>query len=216
MTTLISHCHIYEALYLKTEQLEQEEWKQAVKNLTSALVKLYAFILRFLGSAIRTYQQSAIVRAGHAIINSHNMIGFPEEFQTLEKNVVTEVDICDRIYTRRSQASSTEQIQELKGFLKDMQAPILRTDFGVATLCQKLERSERQKILEWISGIPYRENHDFARRGRTSGTGEWLLRNKRYREWRASSASMILWLHGDRECHHVHVLHRIFLTWSHR
>ena len=140
------------------------------------------------------------------------MIGFLDKCQTLENNVAIEVDNCERVHARRFQASSEEHILKLKRILDDLQTPILRIDSRVAALCERLDSSERLGILEWISDTPYEENHDFACQGRTTGTGEWLLEHDRYREWRASSASMILWLHGDRKCHCVFVPSRALLT----
>ena len=212
ITFLISRCQIFEAFYLGREQFDQEDWKQAVVNLTSALVTLYAAMLTFLGSAIRAYNQSAIIRTLCAIWDSNEVTAFLDKCQELEDKVTLAVGDCDRIYTHHIQASTEEHIQRLKQILNDLQTPILRTDSRVAALFEKQEKSERQSILEWISGIHYEDNHQFARQGRTSGTGEWLLQDERYREWRASSASMILWLHGDRECCYVSLLGRSFLT----
>ena len=42
ITSLIARCQIYETFYLKRQQFEQEDWKQAVMTLTSALMSLYA------------------------------------------------------------------------------------------------------------------------------------------------------------------------------
>ena len=145
------------------------------KELTSTLVTLYATMSRFLASAIRAY--------GQAI----------------------EVDNCERMHTRCIQASSKEHIQNLKQILDDFQAPTLHIDSRMATFCKILESSERLNMLEWISAIQYEETHFFAREGQTSETGGWLLRHERYREWRASSTSMILWLHEDLEFYCIHV-----------
>lgn len=38
-------------------------------------------------------------------------------------------------------------------------------------------------------------------------TGKWLLNSKQFQEWRASSASEILWLHGIRKLRLFHLLH---------
>lgn len=205
MSSLIGRCQIYEALYLSGEQSEKEEWKQAARNLTSGLVALYTAMLSFLGSAIRTYNQSAIVRTLCAILNVAEVTGFLSNCQTLEKAVAIEADNCERVHTHRIQASSEDQIQKLKKILTDLQAPIGLIHSRVAALCDKLDSSERLNILEWISGIHYEENHNFARKGHTNGTGVWLLQHKRYREWRESSASTILWLHGDRAYYCVSV-----------
>lgn len=201
ITPLISRCHIYEALYLR-EQFEQE-WTPAITNLTSALVTLYATLLSFLARAIRAYNRGIISRTLCAILNPAEVISLLDKCRDLENDLATEVDNCERIYTRRVQATSEEKVQALKHILVNLQTPILRIDSRVASLCQRLDSSERQSMLEWISSIRYEENHFFASQNRTSGTGEWLLQHERYREWRASSASTILWLHGDRESHCV-------------
>lgn len=198
---IISRCQIYETLYLNGMQSEQEEWKAATASLTLALVGLYATMLRFLARAIRTYNQGTTSRALHATLSPAE-VGFLDKIQSLENKIAIEADICGRIHTRQGQASSEGQIQQLRHILEDFQNPlILQIDSGLAALREKLDSAQRLKILEWISDIPYAENHNFACQGRTSGTGEWLLRHKSYFEWRASSASMMLWLHGDRECH---------------
>lgn len=213
ITPLIGRCQIYETLYLKNDQ-SKPEWMPAVKNLMSALVNLYAALLGFLAGATRFYSQGIISRTLNAILNPAEVIGFINKCQTLENNVAVEVDNCERIHAHQTQANSEEQIHNLKHILEAFQTPILRTDSRVAALCEKLDSSERLSILEWISHIRYEENHFFACQGRTSGTGEWLLQHEKYRKWRASSASMILWLHGDRKCHCVANTTRIFLTRS--
>lgn len=210
MSTLISRCQIYETLYTERGQFDGEEWKQAVMNLTSALVALYANMLGFLGSAIRMYDQGAFFRTLCAMLNPDEVIGFLSKCQTLETNVAIEVDNCDRIHSRLVQASSAEHIQRLKQILGDLETPILRINSGIAALCQKTDSSEHREILRWILGIRYEENHFFARQGRTNGTGEWVLRHERYHGWRTSSASAMLWLHGDREYCYVLVLRERF------
>ena len=186
-----------------------------MKNLTSALVALYAAMLSFLASAIRIYNQNPVSRTLRVILNPAEVIGFLDKCQVLENHLAIEVNNCERIQTHQIQATSDERMQKLRQILVDLQTPILRIDSRVAAVCEKLEKSERLTILEWISSIRYEENHFFACEGRTDGTGQWLLNHARYREWRASSASMILWLHGDRKCHFWNFIQgRVFLTRS--
>ena len=209
LTYLICRCQIYENLYLNDELSQPEEWKEAAKNLTSALLNLYSSMLTFLANAIRAYNQGAMSRTLHVILNPAEVTDLLDEWANLENDAELAANNCDRIYFRQTahqitfqiQASSQEQTQVLKQILADLQSPILRIDSRVTALCERLDNSERREILRWISGIPYEENHNFACQGRTCGTGKWLLRHKQYHEWRSSSASMILWLHGDRKCH---------------
>lgn len=116
------------------------------------------------------------------------------------------------------EASNCERIcgQTVRGKLADLQEPIMRTDSQVAALYDRLNESERLEILAWVSDIPYESYHYAACKGRTGKTGEWLLRHELYREWRGSSASMILWLHGIRMCPvYIHSLLFILIDKAH-
>lgn len=113
---------------------------------------------------------------------------------------------------------SEEHPHKLKQFLDDMSTPVSRMESRVDALCERFDSSEREaerlRILGWVSSILYEEDHYFASEGRTTGTGEWLLQDERYRKWRTSNASEILWLHGDREHHCIPIPGRDFLTRS--
>ena len=198
---LINRCKIYETLYLPNKQFGQAgiDPEPAVANLESALVTLYATMLRFLATASRLYDKSFGARAVRGILNVEEVTDFVAECQRLETRVDIEASNCDRTCSQTTHKK-----------LASLQEPIMRTDFRVAALYDKLNESERCEILTWVSDIPYESNHYTARRGRTDGTGEWLLRHDRYREWRGSSASTILWLHGIRTC--PAYIHSVILT----
>jgi hypothetical protein len=59
-----------------------------------------------------------------------------------------------------------------------------------------LEREDRNKILQWISTTPYSLHHQAVRKDRLLDSGDWMLRNARFKEWMESSSSATLWLHG--------------------
>ena len=207
ITYIINRCTIYELLHLHNQQPDPDA-KLALKNLKGKLVTLYALVLTFLVKAIQTYGKGAASKTFLAIFNSSILTDFLNDCQMLEQELEYEVNNCDRLHTRRVQTMSDQQIQNLKQFLIELQSPIFRMDAGVAVLCQKLDNSERLDILQWISEIKYEEDHIFARQGWTDGTGEWLLKHERYRIWRGSSISGILWLHGNRK--HLCVSFSIF------
>jgi len=196
VTYLTSRCKIYEILYLHNKQSGQAatNLKPAVTNLESALVTLYAAVLRFLATTNRLYDKSFGTRAIHSILNPDEVVKFVDECQKLETRVDIEANNCERTCS-----------QTVREKLADLQEPIMRTDSRVAALYDRLNESERLEILAWVSNIPYESYHYTARKGRTDKTGQWLLKHKLHREWRGSSASMILWLHGIRRCP-VHTL----------
>jgi len=62
-----------------------------------------------------------------------------------------------------------------------------------------LELAKRTEILKWISTVPYTNHHQRISDDRLAGTGEWILKNVKYRAWRESARSMLLLLRGIRK-----------------
>ena len=56
---------------------------------------------------------------------------------------------------------------------------------------------ERRDVLEWLSKVKYRDNHNFAKNDRFLGTGKWLLQKDAFDKWLKSESS-ILWVNGKR------------------
>lgn len=52
-----------------------------------------------------------------------------------------------------------------------------------------LENSKRRDILDWVSMQPYPQHHDEMRKDVAKGTGEWLLTDPTFKDWRDSSMS---------------------------
>ena len=58
---------------------------------------------------------------------------------------------------------------------------------------------ERIKVFHWMSQIEYKHHHDDLSKDLLAQSGQWLLESKSFIEWRQSSVSSILWLHGPRK-----------------
>jgi hypothetical protein len=183
VASIVNRCKVYESLSLLNIQAGQTG--QAMENLKSKLLLLYAAMLRFLSCAVRLYQKGTVSRVISAVLQPERVSGFVKEFQDLEQGVDTEVENCERMQGWTWQ--------------NKMQEPVLRIDSRVASLWEILSQKEHCDLLTWISPISYEEIHNSASEARTPGTGEWLLHHPRYQEWSGSSASMILWLHGIRK-----------------
>jgi ankyrin repeat domain-containing protein 50 len=190
LTNLINRCKIYEILYLNHGQAAQTS-----SNLEIALVKLYVTMLQFLVSANILYDCNAGVRILRAFLEPDKVVDFVDKCEKLQAHVDVEANNCDHAHNRVAHSKMTE----LERLLVDLTTPIIRTDRQVTKLWDRLNESRRTKILAWTSSIPYEDNHYTARQGHVGTTGEWLLKHERYLEWRGSSASMILWLHGIRK-----------------
>jgi hypothetical protein len=184
VTYLTNRCTIYESLYRPGTTPEQ-----VLHNFYTALVELYAAILRLMALAHRLFAKNIVTRAVNALINPSEVSDLLAKCQDLETRVETEVQNCERMRSQEVDA----KIQEL---LESLRMPILRTDERVSSLLEKVDEEERLKILDWISKVLYGMNHNTVKEQRTKDTCEWLLRHKRYIEWQDTSSSTILWLHG--------------------
>lgn len=200
VTCLINRCKIYEALHLHLHyKPSQQCTAEAQTNMERALVAIYSHILRFLVKADQLYEKNSANRILYAILNPTEVDGFVKSCERLETQVEIETRNCESTYTREMNEETVARIMKLEQLLVNLEEPIVRVDCRVATMFERLNKSEQSEILQWISSIPYEDNHTTACQGRTINTGQWLLEHPRYREWRKSSASMILWLHGFRE-----------------
>lgn len=197
VTCLMSRGMIYENVYLHVKHGTNPD--RAVNNLQDALVKLYTKVLQFLAGANRLYNKSTVSRAIHAILNPDEVRSFIQDCQSLEDRVDIEASNCERMYTHEALSGLGKQMKQLRQLLNDINKPIVRTDPGIAALWDRSNSNEHSKILLWTSDIPYEENHKTAKEGRAKDTGQWLLMHEKYSQWRNSSASMILWLHGIRK-----------------
>ena len=156
------------------------------------MVKLCAGMLRFLANASKLYGRSTGRRIVGAVLQPDKITNLASEFEKLQIQVEYAASNCERTASHAAQG-------ELEQLLTDLKAPIVRTDVRLTKLWDRSDQSRRIKILRWFSDIPYKDMHDESRKGHVNGTGEWLLMHEKYLEWRRSSASMVLWLHGIRE-----------------
>lgn len=194
---LIDRCKIYEMLYLENRQATE-----ALPNLASAMVELYAIILQFLSKAIRLFSKGTVRRALHAFLKPEDVADFVSKCETSETRVEIEAENCERSHSRLAHSRLGGYADDLKKLLKeldDSKELIARIDNRVATLWHRSNEHERSEILKWTSDIPYLDHHKLASTGRTSGTGVWLLEHDQYRDWQSSNESIILWLHGIRK-----------------
>ena len=100
-----------------------------------------------------------------------------------------------------------ESTSKLETVLASFQDPLVRTVDRISTLAESLVsgriesqmEEERIEILKWLSNVQYKKHHQTISKGLLEGTGSWLLEKPQCLEWRNSSVSSVLWLHGIRK-----------------
>ena len=197
LTNTVSRCRIYEILYLDGIQYQQTESpiQPAFVHLRAALISLYAAVLHFLAKANRAFSKSGFRRARDATFNPGMFEGLLEQSRVLDAEVAAAMGNCKEACNRNAHRN----MEGLSRILKDLEEPVQRIDSGVKALLQNVGTERRTKILQWISAIPYEDNHNTASMGHTSGTGKWLLQHDTYIKWRTSRTYNVLWLYGIRK-----------------
>ena len=73
----------------------------------------------------------------------------------------------------------------------------------------RLEKTDkmRRKILNWLSPDDFDETHDMHFRKRFENTGQWLLDDPRFLNWRQGTRSSLLWCYGARKYHNIPLLY---------
>lgn len=190
---LLVRCQVYRKLYLDGVNGNNLE---SVPLLARTLVALYSEILSMLSHLIKLTNRSLAKRSLHATLNPSELSGRITKLETLESRIEAEASNCER------------EARSLSDYKRDKQFETLRTLFSRHLLLAEGERSryfrvceenERCEILQWISKVQYEADYYNAQSGRTAGTGQWLLDDAVYQDWRKTSASICLWLHGIRK-----------------
>ena len=90
-------------------------------NFETAVIELYAHILRFLARAIAVYQESTIHRAFMAFWTTSDFQSFETDCDSTGLRVEIEANNCDRILSAQDRAHATQGRQELQKVLKELE-----------------------------------------------------------------------------------------------
>ncbi|EXL66681.1 hypothetical protein FOPG_17162 [Fusarium oxysporum f. sp. conglutinans race 2 54008] len=159
-------------------------------ELRQALVQLYTSVLPYLAHARAYYQQSTAKRlVKSALLQPSDL----EESFTVIADAQSKVDRCLHV---ASVQDELDRHDGLKDMVAALQAPVSRWSDELNKITDQLDKTKRREILQWLSKEPYRKHHQLIREGILEGTGQWLLSDPVYIQWKEESASSILWLHG--------------------
>lgn len=183
---LILRGEIYERIYLQPTANTEADMKSVLKRV---LIDLYATILSTMCIARRLFGQGTSRRTLHAVINPNEVKSLVDKLAGKGHELSAEAQAC-------ASSLADSEFRRLRDILDK---PLARIDSHMENMWAQAMSGERGEMLKWISPIPYESDHEFARRGRLEGSGEWLLERDDYREWKNSSSSTMFWLHGIRE-----------------
>ncbi|QKX62010.1 uncharacterized protein TRUGW13939_09166 [Talaromyces rugulosus] len=184
---IVNRGQVYELVYTS-----ENTPKLAFENLQSVLVELYGACMELLANSSKLFTKNTAERTVRSILHPGDTADIFSKLVQLETKLSHEVQVCE---SGRSAATDADYNLIIRNII--ISCFLTRLDERVCTLLEKVNEKEQLEILEWISPIPYKKHHDTVKEARTSDTCEWLLQNKRFREWEDTSSSVILWLQGS-------------------
>ncbi|KAH0536068.1 hypothetical protein FGG08_007034 [Glutinoglossum americanum] len=181
VSNLITQYVIIEHLYLRRPSVAKHQLEQA-------LIALYAAVLEYLLKARRFYGRNTAKRMALSIVQTAET-GVEKHLDKI-LDARTSVDFCVRL------VEAEETCRKLKLILEELERPVIRMATQLSGLCDSLQELERERVFQWMSNVPYMNHHKAKVKDCLPGSGRWLFENEKFIEWRKSSASSIMWLHG--------------------
>ncbi|KAJ5704052.1 hypothetical protein N7493_011190 [Penicillium malachiteum] len=185
---IICRGQAYEKIYLNPRA--QGPFNPITKNLETGLIKIYATSLDILADAGTLFSKNTAQRTLEAVVHPEKASGALSDIDEQENQLLCDVQVCEN---RRSATAD----ERLVCMIEIWNAPIKHIDEGINHLLEYTQEKERNEILKWISSIPFGKNHNRVKENRTPGTGDWILRHERFRDWKENNSSSLFWLQGS-------------------
>ena len=125
---------------------------------------------------------------------------FEEQFKPIEIRFLNNADIVFRLVMTHSanmehqNHAYKKETQQGENYSYKLGIFILTWDVGESS-----DSEERRKILRWLSLDDFEQTHERHLKKRFEKTGEWLLDDSRFINWRDGGQSSLLWCHGARK-----------------
>jgi hypothetical protein len=195
---LISRSTIVENLYLAQASIPSA----STRHLEQSLLKLYVKILLFMADAVRYFDQSKLSRVGKGLLQPAE-VGIQKQILEIireQNNVDSAIQHVKAQLDQDRNVVIDTQFVALRDLLYAMQTTSQGLYDQMTAIIDELQRDQENRLLNWLSSIPHSHYHENVRKGRIAGTGQWLLRKTAYIDWKGSSQSSMLWLHGIPGC----------------
>lgn len=200
----VMHAHvrasIYQDLYLKFSK--RPDVADALKE---SIINQLAAICAFLGLAVEYYSSGSAANTVNGLLNPSALAKCIKKITETELQVERHARVCAAVLDEETRQQHNERLATLERVLAGLrdsfgrlQVESTTIEAGVGQLLEALTAKHTHEIMSWISEVPYKSDLDNSKRGRLTGTCEWLIAHDTYRQWKKSPRSTILWLHGIR------------------
>ena len=220
----VAHYAVIENLYLRQPSSVDKMLEDSVTATYASILRFLSKCRKHFDRRLAQRLASSVLQLPETSVKKHLDIIAQNDRRVTELTRTVDAEWSQRTLTQQITASdgvvrlvhdlgelrikSTDSASKLEALLTNFNEPMIRIMNQVSTLSGSLAdirneshlREDRLAILNWLSDVQYRTHHQTLSKGLLEGTGTWLLNTREYVEWRNSSVSSVLWLHGIREC----------------
>lgn len=182
VTPIICRVQAYEVVFTAKDTKDSP-----LETLQSVSINVYSTCYRLLAHTSRELA-SKLRRARHALLEPGKAMDMISELKDLEFEHDRAVNLCHKSFTSQSSQRVEEALGKMKDFLDFTESSLKKVEAGV----DRLVASDIRKTLEWISDVPYTDDHNSVKERKAQNTGAWLLRY--LRDWESADSSARFWL----------------------
>ncbi|KAI1388967.1 uncharacterized protein F4822DRAFT_263886 [Hypoxylon trugodes] len=191
ITSLCLRCRIHHQLYLSEKRPALSD--NVTGPLKTSIITLFKEILSFISMSVEYCERGLFEKTIKGTFQPDKFSARLTALEDEAEKVERAANNCYHLSVISGLESVTDQFSELHSILDQ---GFCRVDDALNGVWTSMQANEYIDMLKWISDIPYQSDYENARASRLTGTCEWLLRHEKYAQWRDSSCSTTLWLHG--------------------
>jgi ankyrin repeat protein len=176
-------------------------------QLRENLIKLYVSILRYLARAKAYFSKSTLRRALKSSVQSAEL-AVQVHLDLIQKKAKS-VDACLDVLKAQSLETTSHTTSRLLRLLTDLETPIIRSSTQISEIHDHLKINERAKILRWLTNVPISLHHRTIGKSFLPNSCDWFLKLQVFVDFRKSSISSVLWLHGIPGSGKTYLVHHV-------
>ncbi|KAL4755652.1 ankyrin repeat-containing domain protein, partial [Aspergillus foveolatus] len=169
--------------------------RQEYQDLMQPLVKLYAEIIEYQARAICHLSKAQLSRAWRNVTGWNDWDGKAADINNLSKRCSSYIPPLEAEEIRQKRDSQLQQMQDSRAILDEIRM-ILET--GRKQSQTNYEDQKERNLLQVLASC-YEDYKDFHP-PRVQGTCEWFFTDDRFRKWRGSNTSSLLWVSAGPGC----------------
>ena len=186
---ILVYWQICEKTYLRSSH------RNDYQALTEPLAKLYSYIIEYQARVICHLSRAQLSRAWQNMAGSLDWTRKAGKIDTLDRTCRSYIPPLQDEETRNAKDRQLQVMQESQEILREIR--LVLADAGTQTQRLYDDQNERDLLCDLASDWESGKNFNASR---VEGTCEWFLNDERFRRWRDSRTSALLWVSAGPGC----------------